>query len=246
MHKIAICDNEVKLVAALEETLYSTFENRKIKCEIDIYLTGEEFCEAIESGAHYDLVFLDIKSSEGSHSGIAIGEFIRESCQNHTMSIVYISWSQNYAFQLFKVRPIDFILKPLDNDRIENAIKAYLQLSGYRSRDFVYKKGHCTFKIQAEEIMYLESKDRKFIINLSDGRREEVYGSLKRAYQEQLESSDFIFVNASYVVNFDYVASISYKEVLIEGTPVPISISQRRRKEIRERCFEIVKRRGIR
>ena len=244
MYKVAICDDEVKLGVDLEETLSCIFKKLKTACEIDVYLTGEEICEGIKGGLFYDLIFLDINFAKSNFSGIAVGEFIRESWQNNKSSIVYMSWDKNYAMELFKIRPLDFLIKPLDNNKVESTVKTFLQLSRDWERDFIFKKGHSTFKVRLNDIMYLESQNRKIIINLTQGRQEEFYGSLKRTYEEQLDGLDFIFVNASYIVNYDYISSINYKELFVKDNPMPVSISQKRREEIREMYFGILKRRG--
>jgi len=244
VYTIAICDDEVKLGAELEEALGGIFEKLKLECEIDVYHTGEELCEGIRVGSHYDLIFLDINFANSEFSGINVGEFIRDSCQDNRTSIVYMSWNKGYALELFKIRPMDFLIKPLSDDEIEDTVRTFLLLSKDWSKDFVYKKGHFTYRVQVADIMYFESQKRKVKIHLVQGRKEEFEGSLKKTYKEQLEGLDFLFVNPSFVVNYDYITSINYKELFIKDNPNPISISQIRRNETREKYIEIVKRRG--
>ena len=244
MYTIAICDDETKLGKELEEALCGAFEKLNIECEIDVYLTGEEICEKIRVGLHYDLIFLDINFGNSDFSGINVGEFIRDSCQNNKTSIVYMSWEKSYALKLFKIRPLDFLIKPLNNDEIENTVKTFLRLSKDWSKDFTYKKGHFTWRVQVADIMYFESQKRKVVIHLAQGGREEFNGSLKKTYKEQLEGLDFLFVSNSFVVNYDYITSINYKALFVRDNPNPIPISQKNRNETREKYLEIVKRRG--
>ena len=244
MYKIAICDDEVGLGTELEETLLGLFKGLNIDCEIDIYLTGEEICEGIRVGLHYDLIFLDINFAESDFSGINVGKFIRLSCQDNRTSIVYMSWDKSYALELFKIRPMDFLIKPLGEDKIEETIRTFLLLSKDWSKDFVYKKDHFTLRVQMKDIVYFESQNKKIMIHLVSGEKEEFYGSLKKIYKEQLEGLDFLFVSASLVVNCDYIASIDYKEIFLKDNSDPISISQIRRSKVRERYIEIIKRQG--
>ena len=80
------------------------------------------------------------------------------------------------------------------------------------------------------------------ILNLADGRKEEFYGSLKEVYSEQLKRFDFLYIHASFVVNYDYVTSIKYNQLFItDGSPLPIS--QNKRNEVRESYYAIMKRR---
>jgi len=244
MYKIAICDDEVGLGTELEEILLGLFKKLNIGCEIDIYPTGEEICEGIRVGLHYDLIFLDINFAESDFSGINVGKFIRLSCQNNRTSIVYMSWDKSYALELFKIRPMDFLIKPLSEDKMEEIVRTFLLLSKDWSKDFVYKKDHFTLRVQVKDIVYFERQNKKIVIHLVSGEKEEFYDSLRKIYKEQLEGLDFLFVNSSLVLNCDYIASIDYKEIFVKDNPNPIPISQMRRSKIRERYIEIVKRRG--
>jgi len=161
------------------------------------------------------------------------------------VSIVYISWEKNYAMQLFEIRPMDFLIKPLEYEKVEQAIRTYLKIAGLWSGEFTYKKGHNICKIQAKNIIYLESSDRKLILHLADGRKEEFYGSLKEAYNEQLHRFDFLFIHASYVVNYDYIAAVKYNQLFLTESQIPLPISPNRRSDIRERYYEIMKKRRV-
>ena len=245
MYKIAICDDEVGLGTELEELLLGLFQRSNKNCEIDVYLTGEEICEGIRVGLHYDLIFLDINFAESDFSGINVGKFIRLSCHNNRTSIVYMSWDESYAMDLFKIRPMDFLIKPLNEGKIEETVRTFLLLSKDWSKDFIYKKDHFTLRVQVKDIVYFERQKKKIVIHLVSGEKEEFYDSLKKIYKEQLEGLGFLSVSSSLIVNCDYIASIDYKEIFLKDNPSPISIGQMRRSKVRERYIEIVKEGGM-
>jgi len=113
------------------------------------------------------------------------------------------------------------------------------------SSDFSYRFGRDTHKVKIKDISYLESRDRKLILHFADGKMDEFYGSLKEVYKEQLRKFDFLFIHASYLVNFDYISAIRYNQLSIVGSTTPLPISQGRRNEIRESYYAIMKRRRI-
>ncbi|MCL2367916.1 MAG: LytTR family DNA-binding domain-containing protein [Oscillospiraceae bacterium] len=240
---IAICDDEIQIGAELERALIEIFTQRKIKYEIDVFFTGADLCKKMEAGAHYDLIFLDIAFAKGERNGVEVGRLIREVHQNHLSAIVYISWETKYALDLFEIQPLNFLRKPLEHGKIEEVIRTYLKIAGLWTGEFIYKKGHDTFKLQIKDIIYLESRDRKLILHLADGRKEECYGSLKEAYNEQLRRFDFLYIHAAYVVNYDYVTAVKYNQLLISGSETPLPISPNRRGEVRNLYLEIMKRR---
>jgi len=238
---IAICDDEKRIGAELERALIDMLKN--IKPEIDVYFTGEALCTKIENGAHYDLIFLDIEFSQHAINGVEVGRLIRETYCNDLTSIVFISWEMKYSMQLFDIRPLNFLIKPLDYAKVKQTVLTYLRIAELWAKEFTYKIGHNTHKAQIKDIIYLQSDKRKLTLHLADGRKEEFYGTLKEVYQEQLQQFDFIFIHASCIVNYDYIAVAKHDEVVLLDGITSLPISQPKRKEVKETYFSIMEKR---
>ena len=245
MIMIAICDDETAIGAELERLLIDIFKNMELKNCVDVFFSGEELCHRMEAGAHYDLIFLDIEFAKNEINGVDVGQLIREAQQNNTVSIVYISWEKDYAFQLFDIRPLNFLLKPLEHSVIEKTVKTFLEIARICSGEFSYNIRRDIFKVKVKDIVYLESRDRKLILHLANGKTDEFYGSLKDVYHEQLKRFDFLFIHASYVVNFNYISVIRYNCLFLVDHIMPLPISQSRRSEIRENYYTVIKQRRI-
>jgi len=239
---IAICDDEKSIGAELENVLLNMLGKLNIKCEIDVYFTGEELCEKMKNGVHYNLIFLDIEFAKNAINGIEVGKLIRETYRNDMTSIVYISWEMKYSMQLFDVRPLNFLIKPLDYSKVQKVIKTYLEIAGFWQRDFMYKVGYNIYKVKIKDIVYLESDNRKLILHLADGRKEEFYGTLKEVYQEQLQKFDFLHIHASYAANYDYITVAKYSEIVLTSGKI-LPISKPKRAEIRDAYCTIMERR---
>jgi len=242
---VAICDDETKIGAELERTLIDILDKLNIKHEIDVFFDGEELHKKMKAGAHYDLIFLDIEFAQGKINGVEVGRLIRDVHQNYLISIVYISWEKKYALELFETQPLNFLVKPLEDENIEGVIRKYLKIAGLWSEVFTYKVGHDTLKVQMKDIVYLESYGRKLVLHLADGSRQEFYGSLKTAYEEQLKRFDFLLIHNSYIVNYDYVTALRIDQVILVNSPTPLPISKHRRNEVRERYYAIIARRKV-
>jgi len=242
---VAVCDDDIKIGAELECALIKIFDNMQVEHEIDVFFSSDELCRRMEAGAHYDLIFLDIEFARDEINGVEVGRLIRDAYQNNNVSIVYISREKDYAFQLFEIRPLNFLVKPLEHDVLTKTVKTYMKIAGLWSSEFSYSVGRDTLKVKVKDIVYLESSDRKLILHFADGRTDEFYGSLKEVYQEQLKKFDFLFIHASYVVNFDYISAIRYNQLSLTGIEAPLPISQGKRNEIRENYFAIMKRRRV-
>ena len=147
--------------------------------------------------------------------------------------------------QLFDIQPLNFLIKPLALEKIEKVIRRYLDLTGLWSSHFVYKIGQDVYKVKVKDIVYVESMNRKLIIHLADGSQDEFYGSLKDVYKEQLQKFDFLYIHASYEVNYDYISRYTYEEIQLENISNSFSISQSRRKDVRMAYRSIMEKRRI-
>ena len=242
---IAICDDEKNISAELDGMLIDILDKLNIKYEIDIYFSGEELCKAMGTWAFYNLIFLDIEFAQSTINGIETGKFIREDRNNNIVSIIYMSWEMKYSMQLFSIRPFDFMIKPLEYSTVENAVKKYVEIAELWTWDFTYKVAHDTYKVPIKEIVYLKSDKRKIILHLANGETREFYGSMKDIYEEQLKRFDFIFIHASYMVNYDYIAAAKYDQILLTCKKTPLPVSQPKRKEVRKIFYNISQKRQV-
>jgi DNA-binding LytR/AlgR family response regulator len=242
---IAICDDEKKIGAELERILIDIFGKLNVKCEIDVFFAGEELHKKMSAGAHYDLIFLDIEFREGEINGVEIGRLIRDVHKNHLVSIVYISWEIQYAFQLFKVYPLDFLIKPLEYEKLEGIARKYLEIARRNSQVFIYKKGRDTFNVQMKDIVYFENNDRKVIIHFADGKIDEFYGALKDIYEKQLKCVNFLFIHNSYIVNYDYVRALKPNQILLADSDESLPISQSRKNAVKDAYYAIIDGQGV-
>ena len=243
MTRIAICDDETRICAQLESDVTGTLTMLKVAHETDVYYTGDKFYAQVKAGEQYDLVFMDINFASQEVDGVEVGRRVRELLKNNTVEIVFISWEKNHAMRLFEIRPFNFLTKPLDKAKIEHVLRTYLEVQQHKVDEFIYKKGHDTCRAKLKNIIYLENHGRKITIYMTGGNRDEFYGSLKELYTEQLEMKDFLFIHASYVVNYDYVAVARLSEMQLEGVPKPLPISKSRQNDVRELYMSIIRRR---
>jgi len=245
MIHIAVCDDELKIGGEIEQTVRTLLGELDVKHELDVYTSGAELCRNMKTGAYYDLIFLDIEFAGHEINGVEVGRQIREVHHNHMVSIVYISWEKKYALELFEIQPLNFLVKPVKQEKLEEVVIKYLKIAKLWKTTFTYKVGHDTYKAQIKDIVYLESYNRKLILHLVDGRKVEFYGSIKEAYQEQLKKCDFLYIHNAYVVNFDYIAALKFDQAILVDSVTPLPISKHRRSEVKEAYYAIMDRRGV-
>lgn len=230
--RIAICDNDGFICDQLEDLLHIYETTIMEEMDVESFLSGEELCQSLNEGIFFDIIFLDIELK--LLNGIEVGRIIREQMLNEITQIIYISGKENYAMQLFKIRPLDFIIKPLTYDKIAAPLKYALKIINGNKKLFLYKKGQTSFKIPIKDIIYFESKNRKVNI-ITANEIDTFYGSLEEI-SEKLPY--FINIHKSYLVNYNYVFKIEYHQLTLLNSIV-LPISQNNRKKVRDRLLEL-------
>ena len=118
---VGICDDEKGTCTQLENRLYEYGKRHGIRMEVNTWYSGETLCEFLKNDSTLDMLFLDIGLI--TTDGIKVGSFIREELENMETAIVYISSSNNYAMRLFRIQPLDFLIKPIGSEQIEDVIR---------------------------------------------------------------------------------------------------------------------------
>jgi DNA-binding LytR/AlgR family response regulator len=238
MHiRVAVCDDEQELCSQLEKILVRIFREYSMTYEIDVYNHAENLYLEMQRTI-YELVFLDIEFPK--MNGIELGRMIRDELKNETTQIAYVSAKKDYALELFEFRPINFLVKPLDYERVKKVVDKYLLISEKNNQIFTYKKGKEFYKMNLSEVKYFINDNRKVRIITVSGE-DEFYDSMDNIYS-QLKDKYFLFIHKSYIVNYKYVKMITYEQVTMTDNNI-FSISQSRRKAIREKYLDL--KRGI-
>ena len=150
MYKIGICDDDKILCSVLEEQIYELSKEIEIKADVEVWYSGESIQKDLKKGIELDLLFLDIELVH--KNGIAVGNFIRSEMENMQTHIVYISARESYAMQLFKVQPLDFLIKPIFAEHIREVLIRSVRQKSSADTYFEYQKGNSVFRVPVRNI----------------------------------------------------------------------------------------------
>lgn len=222
MLNIAIVDDDNNICVELENILMEYLKKYYLKFNIDIFYTGQEFIKYLENENIYDIVFLDIEI--GDLTGVDIGKYIRENLQNEILKIIYISSHTTYTMKLFKVRPTDFLLKPINKDEVINLINLLIKLLNVQYEYFEFNLDFNNIKVCLKDIIYFNKiKSSRKVILKTTSKEFIFYGKIKDIYTN-LKDKRFIKPFNSYIVNYDYVDFIDKdKLILLNSEVIPIS-----------------------
>jgi len=215
----------------IEKMVCEYAKRNMLELETYIWHTGEMLCEAL-GGMQLDVLFLDIELI--TTSGIEVGRYIRNRLENHEIAIAYISSKSSYAMELFKIRPIDFLIKPIQYEDVEEIIEESLKLHHRNKQIFAYHAKGIFGKVQYKDIICFSSDNKK--INITTPETVIVFNGRLRDILSQLPDN-FIQIHQSYIINLDHMVSCTYDSVTMSGEMV-LNISQPYRKEVRRQISE--------
>lgn len=231
MYNIGICDDGKNTCAGLEEMVLSYAQQKKIDMDTRVWYTGEELCQYLEQGGHLDILFLDIELFEVT--GIEVGDFIRNKMEDRGMQIVYISGKSSYAQKLFKTQPMDFLVKPITRQQIEDALELGVKLLEKNAQKFEFQNGKDYYYVAYGEIIFFESVGRKIKV-VTLGTEKEFYGGIRDL--EKKLPREFFTIHQSYVINRTHVLRYTYEMVEMDNGTM-LSISKAYRKQVRKRLL---------
>lgn len=236
VYHIGICDDDKIIAAEIERILLAFSKEHGNAIQVDVYSDGSTLLDAMNRNEYYDLIFLDIEMKH--KSGMETGAEIRNVMHNEFTHLVFISAFTSYAMELFKIRPLDFLVKPFQEQDVIETLKKSMELSAYEGHTFLWKKGWETRKTLLRDILYFCSRNRQVEMHTKDGV-EVFYGSLEKVYQ-RLANWRFFYCHQGYLVNYNQVTEFKYDQLTLKNGEI-IGIAQGKRKQVRAMVREYLK-----
>lgn len=224
MIRIAICDDEKEFVQQLTQYILNVSKTFNEQFEIDGYTDSRVLIESMKE-EKYDMIFLDIQMPY--IDGLAIGKYIRNNLDDNVTEIIYISSERKYAMDLFSVRPMNFIIKPVSENDIFDMLQLGLKLVKNSSQLFDYELKGETHRVKLSDIYYFKSDARKIIMVMSNGTEISFYGKMSEL-AEKVTKYNFKYIHKSYIINSIHVKHFTARKVIMNnGHELPVSRTNR-------------------
>lgn len=237
---IAICDDDVILCHQLEESIHRLGKNEDVLVQTSVFFDGKSLWEYMKQGNRFHLIFLDIEMTQ--MDGISVAGAIRDTLGDEECNIVFISGRRDYAMELFAVRPMDFLVKPVTEEKLKAVWELYHRLYQRDSKMFYYEiKGNKNY-IAFQRIRYFRSDNRRMEIHTMGGDVITYYGRMSEV-KRQTDGGRFIQISRSELVNYNAIEEY-WEDMLIlrGGERIPIVAS--RRKVVGQQIFDYMGERG--
>lgn len=197
--------------------------------KIDFLQVAAVCSSAIEAGevlrkTEIDLMFLDINMPYLS------GLDFLESLDRTPITVFTTAYSE-YALEGYKLNVADYLLKPIGFQRFFQAVTkareiftSRLLLKGYSVENpsgMYIRQGDSFRRIDLKDILYAEGMQN--YIKLHFRNEILVIHQTMTSLEKMLPGSTFFRIHRSYLVNIQYIDSISGNRLFIAGQELPIS-----------------------
>ena len=186
------------------------------------------------------LIFLDIQLS--GETGFDLLEMIDSS-----IKIIFVTAYDEYAMRAFEVNAIDYLLKPVNPERLKASIERVMikekaqksAAKSYEYSDSIYVRlnNYASRFIKISSITCIEPVGNYSKIVTSEGKHCLVLKTLKQ-WQEELPDNNFVRIHRSSIVNIEHVDHIDKNPdtghlAFLKNKPEPIEVSRRYAKKLK-------------
>ncbi len=228
---------------------------RLLAADSEVELLGEcgDGAEAVEAIRRLrpDVVFLDVQMPGMDGFGV-----LDELAAGELPLVVFVTAYDAYALRAFEVHALDYLLKPFDDERFDDALVRIKRTLHRREVDAVSRRlvalleerggaatsppqrlmvrsGGRVVYLRPEEIDWIEAAD--YYVRLHVGGSRHLLRDSLSALEERLDPRRFARVHRSAIVNLERVRELhpgvggSAVLVLDDGTRLPLSRRQKAR-----------------
>jgi two-component system LytT family response regulator len=186
------------------------------------------------------LVFLDIQLS--GETGFDLLEII-----DNSIKIIFVTAFDEYAIRAFEVNAIDYLLKPVNPERLKASIERLIsrekeqksEAKSYEYSDsiFVRLNNYSSRFIKISSITFIEPVGNYSRIVTIEGKHCLVLKTLKQ-WQEELPDNNFVRIHRSSIVNIEHVDRIEKKSntrhrAYLKNIAEPLEVSRRYARKLR-------------
>ncbi len=248
MYLVALCDDEP---AELDKTekLLSDYETKHIGMNFvpRRFKHADELLQMITKEDYMpDVIFMDIympdKENNSYPLGINAAKRLRR--MGYKGKIIFLTTSREYALEAFDVDAMQYLVKPVTEDRLFLLLDDLLQDIDEERRKFILLKieGNLV-RVALNDIVYCEAQGKRQCLYLADGTSRVLRMTMAKFSEQLLSYQEFVKIGVAFIVNLGYIDSLNTKEICMDNG-VKIYLPRGTFKSLRERYFSYYCREG--
>ncbi len=214
MLRVAICDDDERLLHYLAKKVESWAEKRREACSAELYLSAEAFLFAWEEKKNVDVLLLDIEMP--GIDGMELARTLRR--KGERLSILFVTGNPEFALEGYELEALSYLVKPVKDELLFAALDRAARQREERPVLLAALPGGEVQRIYVPEICCLESEGHDTVIWKKGGERLVCRMGMKQLEQELFGVSEGFFKpHRSFLINLERVEKIGKKDVYLEN-----------------------------
>lgn len=236
MYLIALCDDETAELKKTEQMLSDYEKNHPDRdLLVESFESAEELLYKVrEKNYTPDLILLDIYMPE--KQGIAVARELRD--MGKQGKIIFLTTSREHALDAFGVDAAQYLVKPVSQEILFPVLDRFLKEVEEERRKYIILRIEGKIqRVAVNDIVYCEAQGKIQYLYLKDGRQCLIRATMTEIYDMLACYPEFVRVGAAYIVNLNYVESLTAQELQMD-IGRKIYLPRGSYPSLRERYFE--------
>ena len=232
--KFALIDDDIRITETLDAFIQEFVSGRDLTAETERFQDGESFLEKFLPNA-YDIIFIDIYMS--TLDGIRVAQKIRET--DSKVFVVFLTSSAEHMGQAFGCHAFDYLLKPLQKDKLFRCLTDILKLIPDIQKYLTFSHENMEIRLLYSNILYLRASNHNTLVVTADGTEYRPYIYYKKLAESLSDDERFLQVSRGILCNMDHITGFSKNSCLLaDDVSVPITIRNAKQLEQTWRNYE--------
>ena len=205
--------------------------------QVEVVGEATNAAEALGLAAGCDVLFLDVEMPGAS--GIDAARLVRGRAE--PPAIVFVTAHAEYAVDAFAVEAFDYLLKPVDPERLARVVERLLARvapSAPTARKIPVVAGGRTELIDQDQVHFIQAEGDYSRVHVHD--RSYLSTASLRELEEALPADRFMRIHRSYIVNLAKVAAVRragedrIRLVLDDAQRTELDVARRQSRRVRD------------
>ncbi|MEO6132861.1 MAG: LytTR family DNA-binding domain-containing protein [Saprospiraceae bacterium] len=210
--KILIIEDEQAAVRRLQKLVHDIDATHEI---IGALSSIDASVEWLQQHTSPDIILMDIHLADGSSFDIFDKVVV-------TAPVIFVTAYDEYALKAFKVNAIDYLLKPIKQNELENALQKISKKSGkkeegmdliqrlqdagfiHKSKRLLVRMGQSIKLVELDNVAYFYSKDKISFAVLPGNKRYPLDQSLDQI-EQMIDPVHFFRINRQFIVKMSSI-----------------------------------------
>ena len=216
---IAICYDDPQALEQIAHAVGAYAASCGEQLRVQTFADAESLLQAAraERFTHY---FLDVMMPE--MDGISAAREIRSF--DADARLVFLSSFTEYAYQSYRVRATDYLLKPVEPQLLAGLLDRLRAEEENTQAYILIENGRGVMRIPYDRLSFVEVSQKKLHFHLTDGQLRIIPGTFTGFEEKLLARPGFFKIHRSYIVNLSRVSELSPEGcILSTGENLPVS-----------------------